>query len=691
MKLIRQIILILIVISIKQYSQTIIPSGEVSGLWTAVSSPYLINGEITIPKDSTLSIEAGVIVEFQGHYKFNVQGQLLAVGTETDSITFTINDTTGFSNPNIANGGWFGIRFFVTPYNNDTSKIYYCKLQYGKAIGDVPGIPHADNLGGAIFISYFDKVVISNCLITNNYASNAGGGIAIVHCSPKIINNTIAYNKSESGGGIELREESNPVIENNMIMNNQANSGGGINCLGAYNLRISNTVVKNNIANDVGGGISCFFAGLNLNNVILSENKAGSVGGGIGTWRSNLFIDSSTINNNEAFESGSGVFFNSGDTLTFTYQLHITNSNFTNNKTTNSYSALIAQQSDSARINVVVSKCLFTENKGPYMSVARFVGKYLNFNFNRNIISNNEAKTQASCIMFTRCKGKVSNCLFSSNQVDSAGIGCIIVWDGAEVEFMNNTVVDNLASYGTGLLVGYGGKTFVTNSIIWGDSTSQIILYTNGGRGGTAIVNHCDIRGGENAISIPDTLSLLNWGNNNIDKDPLFVDQLNGDYHLQNISPCIGAAIDTLIIDNFIYCCPSTDIEENLRPNPLGTLPDIGAYESLFANPVEVNKEIENIINEFCLLQNFPNPFNSNTIISYSVPYKSNVQVKVYNLLGQLIQSLVNEEKTVGTYEVIFDASSVASGIYFYQLTATDPLTSSGQILIQIKKMILLK
>ena len=144
------------------------------------------------------------------------------------------------------------------------------------------------------------------------------------------------------------------------------------------------------------------------------------------------------------------------------------------------------------------------------MSVARFVGRYLNFNFNRNIISNNEAKTQASGIMFTQCKGKLSNCLFSSNKVDSAGFGCIIIWEGAEVEFMNNTIVDNSATYGAGLLVGYGGKTFVTNSIIWGDSTSQIILYTNGGQGGTVTVNHSDIRGGESAINIPDSLSILN-------------------------------------------------------------------------------------------------------------------------------------------------------------------------------------
>ena len=115
------------------YAQTEIPPGDVSGTWTQANSPYNINGEITIPNDSTLTIEPGVEVIFTGHYKFNVQGRLLAIGTETDTIVFTINDTTGFHDLTIPDGGWGGIRFMDTPSTNDSSKIVYCKLQYGKA------------------------------------------------------------------------------------------------------------------------------------------------------------------------------------------------------------------------------------------------------------------------------------------------------------------------------------------------------------------------------------------------------------------------------------------------------------------------------------------------------------------------------------------------------------------------------
>ncbi|MGB5529302.1 MAG: hypothetical protein WBQ32_04965, partial [Ignavibacteriaceae bacterium] len=71
------------------YSQTIIPGGYVSGMWTAANSPYHINDDITIHADSALTIEPGVEVIFQGHYRFIINGIINAVGTQTDSIRFT--------------------------------------------------------------------------------------------------------------------------------------------------------------------------------------------------------------------------------------------------------------------------------------------------------------------------------------------------------------------------------------------------------------------------------------------------------------------------------------------------------------------------------------------------------------------------------------------------------------------------
>jgi len=86
---------------------------------------------------------------------------------------------------------------------------------------------------------------------------------------------------------------------------------------------------------------------------------------------------------------------------------------------------------------------------------------------------------------------------------------------------------------------------------------------------------------------------------------------------------------------------------------------------------------------QYELEQNYPNPFNPSTKIRFTVPEAGLVTMKVYNLLGQEVAILVNEEQAVGVYEVTFDATQLPSGIYFYSINAGD--------FVATKKMILLK
>jgi len=86
---------------------------------------------------------------------------------------------------------------------------------------------------------------------------------------------------------------------------------------------------------------------------------------------------------------------------------------------------------------------------------------------------------------------------------------------------------------------------------------------------------------------------------------------------------------------------------------------------------------------EFVLGQNFPNPFNPSTRINYFVPQESFVSIKVYDFLGREVMTLVNETKAVGSYEIVFDASDLPSGAYFYTMIAGNYSAT--------KKMILLK
>jgi hypothetical protein len=91
----------------------------------------------------------------------------------------------------------------------------------------------------------------------------------------------------------------------------------------------------------------------------------------------------------------------------------------------------------------------------------------------------------------------------------------------------------------------------------------------------------------------------------------------------------------------------------------------------------------ETVPYEFSLSQNYPNPLNPVTTIKFDIPVNSIVRLKLYNILGEEVITLVNEERPAGTYEIEFDASSLTSGIYFYRLQAGS--------FVQTKKMILLR
>ena len=182
-------------------------------------------------------------------------------------------------------------------------------------------------------------------------------------------------------------------------------------------------------------------------------------------------------------------------------------------------------------------------------------------------------------------------------------------------------------------------------------------------------VNYCDVQGG--------------WptGTGNIDADPKFRD---AEFRITiPSSPCREAGIDSVEYESVWYRAPATSFFWWWpRPNPKGTRPDIGAAEDPW--PVDVpDSRTANLPSVFALEQNYPNPFNPATVIRYEVPSVAAVKLVVYDLLGRAVAVLANETMAPGRYEVRFDATGLASGVYLCRLTAGD--------FAQTRKMVVLR
>ncbi|MEO8210627.1 MAG: T9SS type A sorting domain-containing protein, partial [bacterium] len=90
---------------------------------------------------------------------------------------------------------------------------------------------------------------------------------------------------------------------------------------------------------------------------------------------------------------------------------------------------------------------------------------------------------------------------------------------------------------------------------------------------------------------------------------------------------------------------------------------------------------------KFDLSQNYPNPFNPSTKINYDLPFDGKVSIKIFDMAGKEVSTLVNEVKTAGYYSLDFNGSNLSSGVYFYRINAE----ANGQNFVSTKKMMLVK
>jgi hypothetical protein len=187
------------------------------------------------------------------------------------------------------------------------------------------------------------------------------------------------------------------------------------------------------------------------------------------------------------------------------------------------------------------------------------------------LIAHNWSSSGGAGAQLYHSEGTIKNALIADNTGGAKGGG--VQFDGCSPLLINVTIVGNwTAGQGGGLNVSYMSQPTLVNSIVWGNSPQQI--YFDPDWGGEAVtIEYSDIQGGLAGI-VTNNLGPVNWGAGNLDLPPRFANGSLSNYHLAVDSPCINAGTPS--------GAPLTDLEGNPRPDPLGTYPDLGAYESPF-------------------------------------------------------------------------------------------------------------
>jgi hypothetical protein len=312
--------------------------------------------------------------------------------------------------------------------------------------------------------------------------------------------------------------------------------------------------------------------------------------------------------------------------------------------------------------------------------------------------------------------GIISNAVVEGNILHDNGYsgGSAINMDGVQTsEIFNNLIYNNHAT-GIAMYRIDGGDAsknnkVYNNTIIQPSDGRWCIISVDGSTGNTIynniLINHHSFRGSIaiDAASVPglvcdynilvnrlsnddgnSVMTLNQWQAFGYDlhsmvadpDDQIFVDHANGDFHLLQDAQAVDAGT------NLVLPTVYEDLDNISRPQRSGF--DIGCYE--FTNATSVEKE--NFPEAFQLFQNYPNPFNPVTKIKFTIALElggemQEVILVVYDILGNEVAVLVNEEKQPGEHVIKFNAGNLPSGVYFYRLKAGDYNQTKSMLLIK--------
>lgn len=272
---------------------------------------------------------------------------------------------------------------------------------------------------------------------------------------------------------------------------------------------------------------------------------------------------------------------------------------------------------------------------------------------------------------------ELTNVIISNNRCVLGAGGGLAASDYSNAIIINSTIFNNRDNY-SGALYLEKTEAVLINLILWQNAPYQIML----SNASTINIAYSNIKGGKEKIIKTGGWSDINWLDGNLDAEPVFEDVRNYNFRLSDSSLCIGSGMDSIQIDGKWYYAPPADYEGTARPTPVGSKPDLGAFENKLGSP-NISGVADNAGTPltFHLLQNYPNPFNPITTIGFTIPKTSFVELKIYNSLGQEISTIVSQNLPAGNYFYHWNGYRYASGLYFYRLK-TDKYESTKKLVI---------
>jgi hypothetical protein len=386
-----------------------------------------------------------------------------------------------------------------------------------------------------------------------------------------------------------------------------------------------------------GAGIRCINSSVTVENCMIIDNHTTGAGGGIDCLGHDQYNLIDCIVKNNTAKWGGGIDCGGSDPT-------ITNCMISGNRSSNAGGGIIC---GGAQPNI--SNCIIVDNSTDGHGGAIYCDK------SNPIIAN--------CTFFNNITGSAKPDIYGCDNnslntfieiINGPAFFHSYLWDN--LSFRQNCSLTSNSTVESGTLDLRGGTISTMENIIMAFNRFVNAIYTYSDQD-SAYLSCCNIYGNEGGDwigSISDQVGV----NGNFSLDPLFCDTISRNLHIDELSPCAS--------------------NNNNCSSLIGAL-DIGCN----ITTVEHDSNAPFLPSNYLLYQNTPNPFNPVTEIGFLLPTASNVRIDIYNILGHMIETLMDRHLHAGDHSVIWNGSNYSTGLYLYKIEAGEFVDS--------KKMILLK